>query len=166
MGFDDLHGELVRRLGELEEGSFLILGEPVPEPERSGLFGRRSKPVPTRYVQFLRDPRHLYGECVGSTLIGGDWEVGEAGHDRLRALGWLAPGDPDPAGTQPSYPNYWVTVDLDRSSDLATMGIGALSLLGALLLVIGLGFGARVAYRDRVPEAEGAAPEDPSATAR
>ncbi|MEP9363995.1 hypothetical protein ABLE68_13585 [Nocardioides sp. CN2-186] len=131
MGFDDLHRELVQRLGSLEQGSFLILGEPVPEPERSGLFGRKPKPPPTRYVQFLRDPRHLYGECVGSTWIGGDWEISEAEHDRLRMLGWLAPGDPDPAGTQPAYPNYWVTVDEGRAADLATMATGALSLLGA-----------------------------------
>lgn len=132
MGFDDLQRELVQRLGGLAEGSFLILGEPVPAPQpRSGLLGRRPKPPPTRYVQFLRDPHHLYGECAGSTLIGGDWEISEAEHDRLRSLGWLAPGDPDPAGTQPAYPNYWVTVDDDRAADLATMAIGALSLLGA-----------------------------------
>ena len=132
MGFDELRRELVLRLASLEEGSFLILGEPVPAPQpRAGLLGRRPKPPPTRYVQFLRDPRHLYGECVGSTLIGGDWEVGEAGHERLRSLGWLAPGDPDPTGTQPAYPNYWVTVADGQAADLAAMATGALSLLGA-----------------------------------
>jgi len=131
MGYDALRRELVERLDALQQGSFLILGEPVPAPEKSGLFSRRPKPAPTRYVQFLRDPRHLYGECVGSSWIGGDWEISEAEHDRLRTLGWLAPGDPDPAGTQPSHPNYWVTVDLDRAGDLATKATGALSLLGA-----------------------------------
>ena len=132
MDFDDVRRELLNRLAVLPEGSFLILGEPVPAPSaRSGLLGRRPKPVATRYVQFLRDPQHLYGECVGSTQIGGDWETTEADHQRLRSLGWLAPGDPDPAGTQPAYPNYWVTVDEDRADALATMAVDALAVLGA-----------------------------------
>jgi hypothetical protein len=131
MTFDDLGRELTARLEALPEGAFLTLGEPAEVPEKHGLLRRRTRPAPGRYVQFRRDPGWLYGECVGSTLFGGDLEIGEADHQRLRALGWLAPGDPDPAGTRPSYPHYWCTLEGDRAADLAAMGVGALGVLGA-----------------------------------
>jgi hypothetical protein len=127
---EDRRRELAARLTDLREGDFLVLGEPAPEPERRG-FLRRSRPAPSRYVQFLRDPRWLYGECVGATSFGGDWEIKEADHQRIRALGWLAPGDPDPSGTQPSYPHYWCCLDAGAADELAAMAIGALELLGA-----------------------------------
>ncbi len=131
MTFEDLGRELAARLEALPEDSFLTLGEPVEVPEKRGFHRQRAHRTPGRYVQFRRDPGWLYGECVGSTLFGGDAEIGEADHQRLRALGWLAPGDPDPAGTQPSYPHYWCTLAADRSADLAAMGVGALEILGA-----------------------------------
>lgn len=128
MDLDDVHRELAARLRALAPGEFLTVGEPVGAPVRRLL--RRSRPPASRYVQFLRDPHHLYGECVGATAFGGDWEIDEAEHQRIRALGWLAPGDPDPAGTRPAYPHYWVTLDADRADELAAMGVGALEVLG------------------------------------
>ena len=131
MTFDDRRRELVARLVDLPESGFLVLGESAPEPERRGLLRRTSRPSPTRYVQFLRDPGHLYGECVGATSFGGDWEIAEVDDQRIRALGWLAPGDPDPTGTQPAQPNYWCCLDGDAAVDLAAIAIGALDVLGA-----------------------------------
>ena len=129
MEFDHLRRELAGRLAALSEGDALILGEPTDVPKRRGF--RRQPVPPSRYVQFLRDSDHLYGECVGSTLFGGDWPTSEADHQRVRALGWLSPGDPDPSGTQPGYPHYWCCLPSGRTEDLAAMATGALDALGA-----------------------------------
>jgi hypothetical protein len=129
MEFDDLRRELAGRLAALSQGDALILGEPVEVSKRRGF--RKQQVPPSRFVQFLRDPEHLYGECVGSTVFGGDWETSEADHQRIRALGWLAPGDPDPSGTRPGYPNYWCCLPESQADELATMAIGALDVLGA-----------------------------------
>ncbi len=135
---------LARTLTDLGVNEFVIVGEPQPPaPPRTGLLRRRPAPPPCRYVQFRRDDEtSLYGECVGATRFGGDWEVPDEIHDRLRALGWLAPGDPDPTGTRPPYPNYWQCViadparpsghrpGTDPAAELARLGAGALRLLG------------------------------------
>ncbi|NYD40534.1 TY-Chap domain-containing protein [Nocardioides panaciterrulae] len=141
---EQVEKHLARTLADLGVNEFVIVGEPQPPaPPRTGLLRRRPAPPPSRYVQFRRDDETAwYGECVGATRFGGDWEVPEEVHDRLRSLGWLAPGDPDPTGTQPSYPHYWqcVTTDPDRPSghepgtdpatELARLGAAALDLLG------------------------------------
>jgi hypothetical protein len=83
-------------------------------------------------VQFRRDDEsRLYAECVGAALFGGDWEVSADVHEAIRGLGWLAPGDPDPTGTQPAYPNYWRSCPREQAADLARSGAEALRLLDA-----------------------------------
>src|SRR3954452_4923627 len=106
-GWAEAEQRLREELGDLEDGQFLVLGEPAgpPGPPR-GLLRRRPAPPPTRYVQFRMAGGWVYAECVGSRMFGGDWATTAEQHDGLRALGWLAPGDDDPTGTQPSYPNY------------------------------------------------------------
>ena len=127
-----VRSRLSHQLADLTEDEFLVLGEPQPEPgPRRGLLRRRPEPPPARYVQFRDDGEWLYGECVGATLFGGDWEVTEEQHQRLRASGWLAPGDKDPFEAPPSVPNYWVRLARSESSRMADMGTDALMLLGA-----------------------------------
>lgn len=127
----DVERRLAEELATLADQEFVVVGEPEPPTEpRRGLLRRRPAPPPTRYVQFGRYGDDLHGECVGATLFGGDWEVTPEQHDRIRELGWLAPGDRDPDGTQPAYPNYWRTLTPGDSADLARMGAGALAVLG------------------------------------
>ncbi len=132
MTFDDRRRELADRLAALPEGGFLVLGESAAEPGvRRGLMRRRARPAPTRFVQFLRHPGWVYGECTGARSFGGAWEIGEVDHQRIRALGWLAPGDPDPSGTQPSTPHYWCCLEPSRVVEIAAMAVDALRVLGA-----------------------------------
>jgi hypothetical protein len=79
-------------------------------------------------VQYLRIDDRLFGECVGSTAFGGDWEVSTADHERLRALGWQAPGDT--ADQEWPVPNYRVDGPLGQAGVLAGMGVDALDVLG------------------------------------
>ena len=130
--WQQLESRLAGELGTLHDGEFVVIEEPKPPTEEPrGLLRRRPKPPPTRYVQALRVKDHLHGECVGATLFGGDWEIAPGEHEQLRALGWLAPGDPDETGTQPSYPNYWHTLPRERAAELAALAVGALRVLGA-----------------------------------
>ncbi len=125
----DVRTRLERELSTLADDEFAVVGEPEPAPAR-GLLRRRPAPAPTRYVQVRRDGDHWYAECVGATAFGGDWDVDDATHDRLRDLGWLVPGD-DPSGVQPSYPNYWRVFPRAEADRAAAMCAGALELLGA-----------------------------------
>jgi hypothetical protein len=68
---------------------------------------------------------------VGATSFGGDWEVDAPTHERLRGLGWLVPGDPDPSGVQPSYPNYWRVLPLTEAAHVARLCTDALAALDA-----------------------------------
>lgn len=131
--WDQSYSRLRDILVDLSPDEFVVVSEPVEEPgPRRGLLRRRPEPPPVRYVQFRNDDgRWLYGECVGARLFGGDWEINEEHHQELRRMGWLAPGDPDPAGVQPSVRNYWVLLERGEASTLARMGIHALALLDA-----------------------------------
>ena len=121
--------DVVRRLETelltLGDEEFVVLGEPEPAtaPAR-GLLRRRPRPAPTRYVQVRRSGGHWYAECVGATSFGGDWEVDPATDVRLRALGWLVPGDDDPSGVQPSYPNYWRVLPREDARDAVVLPYG------------------------------------------
>lgn len=127
----DVEGRLATELSGLADGEFVILGEPQPPAEKPrGLLRRAPAPPPHRYVQVARHGDWLYAECVGATSFGGHWEVSPEQHEQIRALGWLAPGDPDETGTQPSYPNYWRTLPGDRATEAAALGAGALQVLG------------------------------------
>jgi hypothetical protein len=129
--FEELRDRLERVLGELVEDDFLIVGEPRPSQERPrGLLRRKPPRPPVRYVQFRDDGEWLYGECVGAALFGGDWQVTPEQHQRIRAMGWLAPGDPDDSGSQPPYPNYWRVLPRVDNAAMASLGSGALEVLG------------------------------------
>lgn len=130
--WDDVRQRLETELLDLADEEFLVLGEPEPpRPPAHGLLRRRPEPEPVRYVQLRRDGDHWYAECVGATTFGGDWNVDEATHDRLRDLGWLVPGEDDPSEVQPSYPHYWKVLQRQESPRVTTMCAGALELLGA-----------------------------------
>lgn len=125
---DRLEGELA----SLGDGEFVVVSEPEPPraPAR-GLLRRRPASDQVRWVQVRRDGDLAYAECVGATSFGGDWDVDAATHQRLRDLGWLAPGDDDPTGTQPSYPAYWCVLPHAEAARLAGLARDALALLGA-----------------------------------
>ena len=129
--WDDVRRRLERELSELFEDEFVVVGEPAaaPAPAR-GLLRRRPRPAPTRYAQVRRDGEHLFAECIGATSFGGDWEVAPADHTRLREGGWLVPGDDDPSGVQPSYPNYWRVLPRGNVAQVARMCTDALMILG------------------------------------
>jgi type III secretion system-like peptide-binding chaperone len=130
--WDALRERLAAELESLSEGEFVVVAEPEAAPGSSrGLFRRKPQTGPVRYVQFRDDGEWMYAECIGATLFGGDWEVSDDQHARLREAGWLAPGDDDPSGTQPAYPNYWALVPRADTGRLAGMGVGALAELGA-----------------------------------
>lgn len=129
--------EAVRRtltdtLGGLPDGGFLVISEPVPERPRAGglrgLLGGRAAPEPARFVQARRDGDVLTAECVGATSFGGPWEVDAAADARLRALGWLAPGDADyePMGG----PAYRRWADVADHAAVAGLLVASLEALG------------------------------------
>ncbi|GAB2453102.1 hypothetical protein GCM10027062_37240 [Nocardioides hungaricus] len=129
-----LERELVGEIESLGEMESLVAEEEPPEPGPArGLLRRRAAPPPVRYVQFLRHDGALFAECVGSRdHFGGDWPVTDEQHASLRALGWRAPGDDDPTGTQPAYPNYWWTDPSGAEVAAAgRLGAAALRVLGA-----------------------------------
>ena len=113
----------------LGDGEFLVVGEPAPPVERRR-FGRRGTPAPSRYVQLRLADGWLYAECVGAQDFGGDWPATPEQVAVIRAAGWLAPGDADPTGTRPAYPNFWRTVPATDGGELAAMGAVALEALG------------------------------------
>lgn len=132
MTWDDVRTRLERELLTLDDAEFVVVGEPEsPRPPARGLLRRRPKPEPTRYVQLRRDGEHWYAECVGATTFGGDWAIDEVTHERLRGGGWLVPGEDDPSGVQPSYPNYWKVLPRREAGRAASICTDALALLGA-----------------------------------
>jgi T3SS (YopN, CesT) and YbjN peptide-binding chaperone 3 len=129
--WEDVHDALVRALALLADGDFLILGEPTryPLPKR-GLFGRRARPVATRYVQVLRIDDLYTAECVGATSLGGNWDMSDATIDRLLTLGWRSPDE----GTREFdsvTPNFDMYVALTAAPTLAELLVDSLRLLGA-----------------------------------
>ena len=130
--WDDVRRRLQDELLDLADDEFVVVSEPEPpRPPARGLLRRRPKPEPIRYVQLRRDGDHWYAECVGATTFGGDWDVDEVTHRRLRDLGWLVPGEDDPSGVQPSYPNYWKVLPRAEAGRAATICSDALALLSA-----------------------------------
>lgn len=126
-GWDAVRAELESRLRGLADGAALVLGEPQQQGPPRGLL-RRSKPLPGRYVQALRTGDQLSGECVGARLFGGDADISREDHERLRADGWLAPGDL--VDTEPGYPNYRCDLPLAEAGVLADRQVAALAVLG------------------------------------
>ncbi len=127
--WDELRIRIRDALGALADREFVTVGEPAaaPGPPR-GLLRRRARPAPTRYVQFLRVGEALEAECAGSTSFGGDLPLSAEVEDRLRALGWLAPGDT--TETDWGYPNYHLHATVSESERLAALSVESLAVLG------------------------------------
>ncbi len=129
--WDEVRGELATALGNLSDSEFLVLGEPAPQPAtRRPLFGRRTGPTPTLYVQVLRVEDVLSAECVGATTLGGTWDMGEDTIEILRALGWQTPAESRAAWGKRT-PNFDLFVELTSSQMLADLLVVTLRLLGA-----------------------------------
>jgi len=125
----DVARDLTRSLAALEEGEFVVLGESdhATAPRR-GLFGRRSRPGATRYVQVLRITDFLSAECVGATSLGGTWAMDQDTILLLRDLGWLtAEESRTQYGTLT--PNFELYVELADSAALACLLVASLQLL-------------------------------------
>lgn len=130
--WDEVRARLAAQLADLADGELVVLGEPAGEPgPPRGLLRRRTPPPATRFVQVRRDEDQLYAECVGSTAFGGDWEVDDTTHERLRDLGWLVPGEVTASAMEPSYPAYWRLLPVSGAAELAGTCAGTLDALGA-----------------------------------
>lgn len=130
--WEDVRRRLAAQLRELADEEFVVLGDPAPtrEPGR-GLLRRRPAPAATRFAQVRRSGDHLYAECVGATSFGGDWEMDDSSRSQLSGLGWLVPGEEDPSGVQPSYPNHWCVRPSQEADVVAAMCADALEILGS-----------------------------------
>ncbi len=128
---DELRETLAAHLRALSDGEFVILGEPMRYAAPSGRFRHKPRPLPGRYVQYLRMGDDVAGECVGATAFGGTWEISPADSDRLRALGWQTPADQ--AGRDAGAPNYSIDAARYDTPRLAQMGVDALGVLRAPL---------------------------------
>ncbi|MET0839945.1 MAG: hypothetical protein ABWY19_14250 [Marmoricola sp.] len=129
--WDAVGDALLRALGLLSDGDFLILGEPTADPlPGRGLFGRRARPAASRYVQVLRIQDLYTAECVGATSLGGTWEMSESTIERLRALGWRTPDETKREfGTVT--PNFDMYVALTAAPTLAELLVASLDRLDA-----------------------------------
>jgi hypothetical protein len=128
---DELRATLAAHLRALSDGEFVVLGEPMRYAAPSGRFRRKPRPLPGRYVQYLRMGDDVAGECVGAMAFGGTWEISPADSDRLRALGWQTPADR--AGREAGGPNYSTDAARYDTPRLAQMGVDALGVLRAPL---------------------------------
>ena len=129
--WDDVGDALLLALGLLSDGDFLILGEPTADPlPRRGLFGRRSRPTPTRYVQVLRFADLYTAECVGPTSLGGTWEMSAATIERLRSLGWRSP-DEGTRELESITPNFDMYVAMSAAPTLSELLVESLRCLDA-----------------------------------
>ena len=129
--WQDVETELLRALALLDEGDFLILGEPTADPTpKRGLFGRRPKPTASRYVQVLRIDDLFTAECVGAASLGGTWEMSERSIDRLHSLGWRSPDEGTPE-FEITIPNFDMYVALSAAPTLSELLVESLRHLGA-----------------------------------
>jgi len=131
--WDGVRLRLESALAALPDGGFVVLGEPVPARVRAagvrGLLGARVAPEPTRFVQANRSGDQLGVECVGAASFGGPLPISQADDTRLRALGWLAPGDADYESMGgPAYRRWIAVVD---SAAAAALLVASLEVLGA-----------------------------------
>ena len=125
--------DLVTALEALADREFLIMGEPTTDtaPPRRGLFGRRTQPEPTRYVQVLRLGEVLSAECVGAVSLGGTWKMADPTIQHLRDMGWLTALESH-AEYGNVTPNFELYVDIESSDVLPDLLVASLAILGAL----------------------------------
>ena len=122
--------DLTSSLERLDDGDFLIMGEPsVPRgPGHSRLLGPPSSPAPTRYVQALRVDELFVAECVGATSLGGTWDMADGTIEQIRSLGWLTPAESKSFYDNPT-PNFEMFVELADASALAELMVASLMVL-------------------------------------
>lgn len=127
--WEALRARVAAELATLQDGQFLVIGEPesAPGPPR-GLFRRRTPPAPTRYVQFLRVGEDIDAECVGSTSFGGDLALAADVEGRLRRLGWKAPGES--GESERGYPNFRIFPGPADPEELSRLCVDSLAVLG------------------------------------
>jgi hypothetical protein len=93
--WEDLNRRLVGALLALDLHDSLVIGERREQP-RKRLFGPKPPPpAPRRYVQITAAQTALVAECVGSTRIGGEWEMSEETEATLLRQGWEKPWLPE-----------------------------------------------------------------------
>jgi hypothetical protein len=93
--WEDLNRRLVGALLALDLHDSLVIGERQEAPRRR-LFGAKPPPPgPRRFVQVTAAQHALVAECVGSTRIGGDWEMSEETEAALLRQGWEKPWLPE-----------------------------------------------------------------------
>ena len=128
-GWQALRDRLAGELATLADHEFVVVNEKPPPPgPKQGLLRRRPAAPAVRHVQFLRDEDVVYAECVGATLFGGPYDIAPADHERLRTLGWRAPGD-----TSETYwgaPNYRIHATPTDAERLADLAVDSLEVLG------------------------------------
>jgi hypothetical protein len=129
--WEDVQNALLHALGLLDEGDFLILGEPTADPlAKRGLFRRRAPTAATRYVQVLRIEDLFTAECVGATSLGGSWKMSRSSIEQLQSLGWRSPEE----GTRELdsvSPNFDMYVALAAAPTLSELLAASLHHLGA-----------------------------------
>jgi len=129
--WDDVVSALGCALARLSDGEFLILGEPTTESRpRRTLFGRRTVPAATRYVQVLRIADVYTAECVGARSLGGTWQMSESTIEQLRSLGWRTPAESKWEFDNDT-PNFDLYVALAAAPALSEVLLDSLRCLGA-----------------------------------
>lgn len=121
--WDDLNRRLVGALLALDLHDALVIGERREVPRRRLLGPKPPPPGPRRFVQVTATQNALVAECVGSTRIGGDWEMSEETEATLRRQGWEEPWLPEMTTFQREAP-------LVAAPKLALATVRALQALG------------------------------------
>jgi hypothetical protein len=97
--WDDLNRRLTGAILALDLYDSLVIGEAREQPRKrrfGSLLGHQPPPpAPRRYVQITAAQNALVAECVGSTRIGGDWEMSEETEATLLRQGWEKPWLPE-----------------------------------------------------------------------
>ncbi|RZS86939.1 hypothetical protein EV189_2357 [Motilibacter rhizosphaerae] len=126
--WEALRAHLLDEVARLEELENVVLTEPVTYGPPTGLLRKKPRPLPGRFVQFLRVDPWMSAEVVGATVFGGDWETTPEQDAAIRALGWYAPGEqPDTAASTTNYRN---DLPLAEVPALVANAVAALEVLG------------------------------------
>ncbi len=121
--WDDLNRRLTGAILALDLHDALVIGERRETP-RKRLFGPKPPPPgPRRWVQVTAAQTALVAECVGSTRLGGEWEMSEETEAALLRQGWERPWLPELTTFQREAP-------LVGAPRLALAAVKALQLLG------------------------------------
>lgn len=121
--WDDVNRRLVGAILALDLYDSLTVGDRQPAPSR-GLFARKGRPAPRRFVQITAAQTVLIAECVGSASFGGDWPMTPEQESTLLRQGWEKPWTDSDRTFQREAP-------LIGAPTLALATVRALKLLGS-----------------------------------